>query len=59
MFRSIRIAILLFILASVAVGAWRMKTRAVEWKTTLHVTIYPINGDASKAAEDFLRSLSN
>ena len=58
MFRSIRIAILLFILASVAVGAWRMKTRAVEWKTTLHVTIYPINGDASQAVEDFLRSLS-
>ena len=58
MFRSIRIALLLFILATVAVGAWRMQTRSVEWKNTLHVTIYPINGDGSTATAEFLRGLS-
>lgn len=58
MFRSIRIAILLFILATVAVGTWRAKTRSVEWKSTLPVIIYPVNGDGSKTSEDFLRRLS-
>jgi hypothetical protein len=58
MFRKIRIAILLFILASVAVGAWRTKAHAVEWKSTLPVIIYPINGDGSQVAESFLRKLT-
>ena len=47
MFRKLRIAVLLLILATVALGAWRSGTRATEWKHTLHATVYPIAADAS------------
>lgn len=58
MFKAIRIFILLLILAGVALGAWRAKTHAVEWKRTLPVNIYLINGDGSKAVEEYLRGLT-
>lgn len=58
MFRALRIVILLFILVGVALGAWRAKTRSVEWKNTLPVVIYPINGDGSQVAAAYLRALS-
>lgn len=58
MFKSIRIITLLFILASVALGTWRAKAQSVEWKHTLPVNIYLINGDGSAIAADYLRSLT-
>jgi len=58
MFRALRIVILFFILVGVALGAWRAKTRSVEWKHTLPVVIYPINGDGSPVAASYLRALS-
>lgn len=58
MFRAFRIIILLFIFTGVALGAWRASTRSVEWKYTLPVNIYPINGDGSLVAADYLRSLT-
>lgn len=58
MFKAFRILILLLILASVALGAWRAKTRSVEWKRDLPVNIYLINGDGSENATDYLRSLT-
>jgi hypothetical protein len=57
MFRAFRIFILLFILVFVALGTWRAKTQSVEWKHTLPVNIYLINGDGSGVAADYLRSL--
>lgn len=57
MFKIIRISILLFILAAVLVTSYRSKTRVVEWKYTLPVLIYPINGDGSAAAEETIRQL--
>jgi hypothetical protein len=57
-FRILRIIVLLLILISVALGAWRAKTRSVEWKSTLSVTIYPINGDGSPIVANYLRNLS-
>lgn len=47
MFRKLRIVVLLLILATVALGAWRSGARATEWKHTLHATVYPIAADAS------------
>ncbi len=47
MFRKLRIVILLFILATVAVGAWRSNARATDWKNSIHVTLYPIAADNS------------
>ena len=58
MFRVLRILILLFIFAFVALGAWRAKTQSVEWKYTLPVNIYLINGDGSAVVADYLRSLA-
>ena len=49
MFRKLRIAILLFILATVAIGAWRSGARATDWKNSIHVTLYPIAADDSPA----------
>ena len=58
MFKAIRIFILLLILAAVALGTWRAKTRSVEWKYTLPVNVYLINGDGSGVTAEYLRSLT-
>ncbi len=58
MWRTLRITLLLVVLATVALGAWRAQTRATAWKNTLHVTIYPINADQRPATADYLSRLS-
>ena len=58
MFKAIRIFILLFVFVAVALGAWRDKTRSVEWKHTLPVNIFLINVDGSQAVAEYLRSLT-
>ena len=57
MFKAIRIFILLLILAAVALGTWRAKTRSLEWKYALPVNIYLINGDGSGVTTEYLRGL--
>ena len=57
MFKVFRVSILLFVLVFVALGAWRAKTHSVEWKYTLPVNIYLINGDGSAVAAGYIRSL--
>jgi hypothetical protein len=57
MFKALRIFTLLFIFTVVALGAWRAKTQSVEWKYTLPVNIYLINGDDSPVSAEHLRSL--
>ncbi len=58
MFKAFRIFILLFIFTGVALGAWRTRTQSVEWKYTLPVNIYLINGDGSPVAAEYLRALT-
>ena len=58
MFKTLRIFVLLSILAIVAAGSWRTQTNSVQWKYTLPVNVYPINGDGSAAAEAYLRTVS-
>lgn len=58
MFTSIRIFVLLFILAAVAMAEWRAKTGAITWQYTLAVNVYPINGDGSAVAEAYIRALT-
>ena len=57
MWRFIRIAILLFILASVAQTAWLARARTAEWKTSLRVVVYPIRGDDSAASTRYVSEL--
>ena len=58
MFKAIRVIILLLVLASVALGTWRAGAQSVEWKHTMPVNIYLINGDGSITAGNYLRSLT-
>lgn len=58
MFKALRVFILLMIFAGVALGAWRARTQSVEWKYTLPVNIYLINGDGSAVAAEYLRGLT-
>jgi hypothetical protein len=58
MFKIIRIFILLLIFLGIALGTWRERTRSVEWKITLPVNIYLINGDGSQAVTDYIRNLN-
>ena len=57
MFKAVRVVILLLILLAVALGTWRAKTRSVEWKHTLPVNIYLINGDGSAGSDEYIRNL--
>lgn len=58
MWRKIRIVALLFVLATVAQGAWIARSRTTEWNNTVRVTIYPVNGDGSEAAASYVAKLS-
>lgn len=57
MYKRIRIAILLFILASVAIGSWSSYSKAHSWRSTLYVTVYPINADGSEASARHIAAL--
>jgi hypothetical protein len=57
MWRILRIALLLFILASVAQTAWLARTRTAEWKTPLRVAVYPIPADGSDAGRRYVAGL--
>lgn len=57
MWRAIRILVLLFVLATVAQAAWLARARTAEWKTSLTVAVYPINGDGSDVSAAHIRAL--
>ena len=57
MWRGIRVAVLLFILATVAQGAWLARSRTAEWSNTLRVVIYPINADGGQATARHIEGL--
>jgi hypothetical protein len=59
MWRAIRIAVLLFILATVAQAAWLARSRTAAWNDTLRVVIYPINADGSSASTRYIAELRN
>jgi hypothetical protein len=57
MFKFLRIAVLLLILATVAQEAWLANSRAVSWKLPLRIAIYPINGDGTPATAAYVQGL--
>lgn len=59
MAKAIRVAILLFALATVAVGAWQTRSRSQSWQRTLDVVVYPVNGDRRDTTAAYIGSLSN
>jgi len=59
MFRKFRILILLLVLATVGLAAWRSNSRLTAWEHTIHVAIYPIAGDNSPATAAYISGLSD
>lgn len=59
MFKKFRILILLLVLATVGLGAWRANARLTAWEHTIHVAIFPIAADSSPAAARYVSELSN
>jgi len=57
MFRKIRIAILLLILAFVATDAWLTRFYSTDWQESLYIGVYPINADGSEAADRYIARL--
>lgn len=58
MWKSIRIALLLLVLAAVALHAWLDRVATQSWRETLWVGIFPLNGEASPQAQRYLDGLS-
>ena len=58
MFRKFRILILLLILATVGLSAWRENSRLTAWEHTIHVAIYPIAADDSPTTAHFITELT-
>ncbi len=58
MFKAIRIGVLLLILFFVSVSTWLTQARSTDWNDSLWVKIYPINGDGSRLAADYIAALS-
>ncbi len=56
-FRHFRILILLLILLGVAADAWITEYRVSSWQQPLQVVIYPINGDGSHQAAEYILGL--
>lgn len=57
MFKKIRVTILLLILVVAVTERWRAYHRT-DWSSSLYVALYPINGDNSPAAADYIQKLS-
>lgn len=57
MWKAIRVGLLLFILATVAQGAWLARRDATSWTDPVVVVLYPISADGSERTEQYLRTL--
>lgn len=55
--RRIRIAILLTILAFVALGTWADRSRTTDWDATLWVGVLPVNGDGRESTAAYISQL--
>jgi len=56
-FKTIRITILLFVLALVAFNTWFDRYRSTRWQTPLTVAIYPIAADASPVTAAYVAGI--
>ena len=57
MSRVIRIALLLFFLATVVQWTWIERQRVTDWKHPLRVVVYPIDADATARSSAYLTTL--
>jgi hypothetical protein len=57
MWKTVRIAFLLLILAGVALQSWLDRRATQGWQETLWVGIYPLDGDATPGAQRYVEGL--
>ena len=57
MWKAVRVGILLMVLGVVASNAWIERHRAVTWRDSLYVGIYPVATDDRPATQAYIRSL--
>ena len=58
MWKTIRIGLLLLVLGAVALHEWLDRVQTQSWHEPLWVGIYPLNGDGSATAEQYIDALS-
>lgn len=58
-FKSLRVVMLLLLLAGVAFYTKDVRLTARGWYKPLHVTIFPINGDGSNASAEYIDQLTS
>ena len=58
MWRKLRIAILLLILAIASYSNWYDRLSTTDWDETLWIGIFPVNADDSESGESYIASLS-
>ena len=57
MFKALRISILLLVLFCVSLGTYLTQARSTDWNNSLWIKIYPINGDGSQDAREYIEKL--
>lgn len=57
MIKRLRQAVLLYVLFMVALATWAARERSTNWDNTLRVAIFPINGDRSQVAQQYIDAL--
>ncbi|MFL6579145.1 MAG: hypothetical protein ACJ8G2_00255 [Burkholderiales bacterium] len=56
--KALRVAVLLFVLATVALSAWQKRTLTTQWTRTVDVVVYPINGDGHETTSAYIGRLN-
>jgi len=57
-FKKLRILFLLFVLIIVTGDYWLTKLRTTDWDMPLQMVVYPINGDGSEVASQYIEQLT-
>ena len=57
MFRKFRILLLLLVLATVALSAWRANARLTSWEHSVHIALYPVAADDSPTTARYVAQL--
>ncbi len=57
-FRKVRITILLVALFFVGMNTWLTQLRSTDWNNALWMVVYPVNGDGSRATQQYIDTLT-
>lgn len=58
MWKNLRIAVLLIILALVALYTWADRRRMAEWDETVWMAVFPVNGDGAVRTDEYIAGLT-